>query len=390
MHMLEWKQQLASILIHFTKLFYDTLYHSYVAGTNYFFVQDSLIFTFGFCMPGKKNKYLLVWFLSLAIVLGPAYTLFDNYNYDFVENPDIETYMGLASFDFDQSPVRRYRVLVPFAAAGVNFILSPILDRVQPWTFPGPDFSLGFSFLLVNSILVALCGLLVFQLCQQFGISVPGSILGSLSFLTCRWTAYAAGLPLVDSLYLLVIIMVLLAIKTRRDSLIILAIMLGPWAKESFIFIAPLIFFFHPMKKGKLLFWFVLSGAIVFSFRYAFDQLNGFSASESIQKDLGHFDQIGPSLQRLFSFHGLYEILSIIGLWGAGFLLLIKKEFRISLKQLTPVYFYFFLGIVLVHALLSYDLARMFFLATPLLAVWYGKFADDLVKKSGLQFFQDE
>ena len=339
-------------------------------------------------MTGIKNKYLLIWFLSLAVVLGPAYTLFDNYTYNFQENPDLETYIGLASFDFDQSPVRRYRVLVPFAAAGTNFILSPILDRVQPWTFPGPDFSLGFSFLLVNSALIALCGLLLFRLCRHFDISITGAILGTLSFLTCRWTAYAAGLPIVDSLYLLVIMLVFLAIRARQDSLIILAILIGPWAKESFIFIAPLVFFFYPMRKGKLFLWFVVSGVIIFCFRYAFDALNGFPVSESIQKDIGHFDQVGNSLERLFSFHGLYEILSIIGLWGISLLLLIKKEFRHALGTMTPSYFYFFLGIVLVHALLSYDLARMFYLATPVLAVWYGKLADALLNGTGIPKFR--
>lgn len=335
-------------------------------------------------MSGIKNKHLLIWFLSLAVILGPAYTLFDNYHYDIQANPDIETYIGLAEFDFDQSPVRRYRILVPFAAAGVNVILSPVLDRLQPWTFPGPDFSLGISFLLVNTSLIALSGMLLFLLCRHFAISVPGAALGTLSYLTCRWTAYAAGLPLVDSLYLLMIIMVLLAIRMKQDVPLILAILIGPWAKESFILIVPLIFFFYPMKKARLLSWFVLSGALVFLFRYGFDHVNGFSFFESIQKDVGHFGQVSESVKRLFSFHGLYEILSIAGLWGIFFLLLLKREIRSQVHESTPLYFYIFLGIVLVHALLSYDLARMLYLATPVLAVWYGMLADETGKRLSL------
>jgi hypothetical protein len=327
-------------------------------------------------MVEKRNKYLLIWFLSLAVILGPAYTLFDNYNYDFDLNPDLKTYLGLSEFDFDQSPVRRYRVIVPFTAAGVHFLLSPVLDKVQPWTFPGPDFSLGFSFLLVNSSIMALAGLLIYLLCRDMGGSVLGSTIGLLSFLTCRWTAYASGLPMVDSLYLLVIAMVLYSIQTKTHWMAIAAILIGPWSKESFLFIAPLLFFFGPIGKGKQVGWFLLSGMLVFAFRYLFDISNGFAFEESIAKDMSHFEEVKNSVSRLFSFHGAYEVFSIIGLWGVSFLLLIKKEIRQYLHQSTPAFFYFFLGIVFLHAMLSYDLARMFYLAIPVLAVWYSLLFD--------------
>src|SRR5687767_11158232 len=101
----------------------------------------------------QKKKWIdrLVLFLfCFAILFGPAYALFDSFNYDFVASPDLGNYLGLAEFDFDQSPVRKYRVIIPFLAAAVNFVLGPLFSALEPDTFPGPDFSMCMSFFVVN------------------------------------------------------------------------------------------------------------------------------------------------------------------------------------------------------------------------------------------------
>ena len=206
-------------------------------------------FTYRFDFQNNtKLENLIVFLFCFAVLLGPAYSLFDSYNYDTVANPDIKTYLGLANFDFDQSPIRKYRVIVPFIASGIDFLFHPIFSKFAPNTFPGPDFSLCLSFLLVNCILMSIFGLLVYQLSKAFGCSRNATVVGLLSVLTCRWTMYIAGLPLVDSLYLVIIAMTLLGIKTKNTTLIVVTIFLGPWAKESFLFVAPLIFFFFSCK----------------------------------------------------------------------------------------------------------------------------------------------
>lgn len=321
-------------------------------------------------------EYLVLFLFCLAIILGPTYALFDSYNYDLIANPDIKSYLGLANFDFDQSPVRKYRVIVPFLASGVHFVFGPLFNAFAPDTFPGPDFALCLSFLVVNSFFVSVFGVLVYYLCRDFGVSVFASIVGLLSVLTCRWTSYIAGLPLVDSLYLVVIAMVLLGIKTKNSRLIILAIFIGPWAKESFVFIAPLIFFFSTVPKWKQLIWFMLSALLVFTFRYFLDKYTGVPFGEGIRTDINHLANIPASLKRLFSFHGAYELFSIIGMWSLLFFFLLNKEIRQSVKQKTTLYMLLFLLVVFVHSILSLDLARMFFLATPVTAIWFALIAD--------------
>lgn len=323
---------------------------------------------------------------SLAVILGPAYALFDSFHYDPAEHHDLTTYLGLANFDFDQSPIRRYRVIVPMLASGIEWLFGSFFARVEPWYFPGGDFPLGISFLLVNSLIMALAGVFVFRLSRAWEASVPAAALGLIAVLSCRWTAYMAGLPLVDSLYFLIVVLVLYALKTGHKKLLILTIFLGPWAKESFLFIAPLIFLFGPVNRWKQTLYFLLSGLLVFAFRYGYDSLLGLPFTESLQADFSHFGIILRSLQRLFSFHGLYEIFSIVGIWGLLLLLpLFLKTFRQKVKPLFSTEILLFLGIVLLHALLSTELARMFYLAMPVLAVLYARIADQLWKELPLK-----
>ena len=327
-----------------------------------------------------KFKYFVLFVFSFAVIFGAAFTLLLNYKYDIVTNPDLKTYLGLANFDFHQSPVRRYRIIIPFLAAGVNYFFSPVFTFLKPWNFQGSDFSICMSFLVVNCIIMSIFGVIIFRLCKLYGASAFGSLIGLLAVLTCRWTPYFAGIPCVDSLYLLIIAMALLGLKTKNNKLIIAVILIGPLAKESFIFIAPLLLVFSNMNKWKLVGWFLLSAIIIFSFRYYFDIINNLSINEGLKSDFEHTGNISSSLHRLFSFHGIYEIFSIFGIWGVLFLLLLVKGFRNGIQLQMPAYILFYLVIVLIHALLSTELARMFYLAIPVIAIWISAISDNFLK----------
>jgi hypothetical protein len=322
---------------------------------------------------------LVLFLFCFAVIFGPAYALFDSYNYDTIANPDLKTYLGLANFDFDQSPIRKYRVIIPFLVSGVNYIFGPVFSCIAPQSFPGPDFSMCMSFLIVNSMFMSVFGMLVYHLCKEFGSSRLAAIIGLLSVLTCRWTAYYAGLPGVDSLYLVVAAMTLLGIKTKNSKLILLAIFIGPWAKESFIFIAPLLFFFSSINKWKQLFLFAVSGILVFSFRYYLDMFSHATFGLGLKNDFAHLNNIFVSLKLLFSFKGIYGIVSVFGVWGLLFIFALNSRIRMALKQKTTLFLLVFLFIVLVHIVISSDIARMLYLATPVFAIWFSTITDKLI-----------
>jgi hypothetical protein len=318
----------------------------------------------------NSGKQVLLFFFFLSMTLGSSFALFSDYIYKEAANPDIDTYLGLSHFDFDQSPIRRYRVIVPFLAAGLHSILHPVLSVIQPNSFPGPDFGMGFCFLVVNNLIMAGAFLLVFKTARFKGLSFMFSMLSVLFILSCRWTLYVCGLPLVDSLYFLVLSGVLYAIATQNTAWSYAMIFLGPWAKESFIFIAPLLFFFGPISKIKQVPYWLLSAIVIFTYRYVYDHWVGVPIEESMTRDLAHFGFIGESLQRLFSFHGVYEILSIVGLGGVSFLLLWNPQIRSEWKKQVRSYEVLYILIIVFHALLSTDLARMFYLTMPVLGIW--------------------
>lgn len=315
----------------------------------------------------ESNVFLFIAFF--AILFGPAFGFSDVY--DHISNVDVQTYVGLSEFNFDQHPVRRYRVIIPMLAAGIHFVFEPILDLLSPHDFPG-DFSRIMSFVFVNTMFMAGFAVLLFRIVQ----TVVGknnywpAFLGVVSVLTCRWTMLFAGSALIDSLYLVVLGLLLLGILRKELWLVVVAIYLGPWAKEAFIFFVPLLVFVDKKHWLKLIVHLVVSGILIFGFRYFFDQAIGAEFGESLDRDLSHFAVVPLSLQRLFSFHGLYEIFSIGGVWNILLILgLCIKEVRSLFKNRLGMMWWVLTACVLIQALLSYELARMFYLLTPLLAI---------------------
>jgi hypothetical protein len=327
----------------------------------------------------KKYKLaILVFVFSLAIIQGISFTLMNNYNESM--GSDALIYMEMAKGNFDQNPIQKYRVVVPMLAAGINFIFGGLFEKIKPWSFER-DFSLFVSFWIINNIIVAFFGLVTFLLCRAYNISLMGSILGLLVLLTCRWTAYMAGLPLIDSLFCLVSALALLGIKERNNNIIIFCILIGPWAKESFIFVAPVIFFFSSLNKFKQVGWFLFSGFLVFTFRFYFDQYTGTTMGDSLRGDLSHLSNFYKAIFRLFSFHGIYEIFSVTGLWiilPCYLMISNMQRFKGQLKELNW-YMYAYLLCVFVQAIISEELARMFYLALPVLSVCVALSIDSLI-----------
>jgi len=318
--------------------------------------------------PLKVDSNLFLFLVFLAVIAGLAFGFADVY--DHMSNVDVQTYVGLSEFDFDQHPVRRYRIIIPMLASFIYAILGKIFCLLAPNDFPG-DFARIFSFVVVNSAMMAAYGVLLFRICQ----TIVGedrywaAMIGVVSVLTCRWTMLISGSALVDSLYLVVLGVLLLGILKDQIGLLILAIYLGPWAKEAFVFLVPLLLFTERKYYPKLLLHLLLSGLLIFSFRYIFDWYIGADMGQSLSRDISHFSEIPKSLKRLFSWHGVYEVLSIGGIWNVFLLIGIfqNKIRRMYRKHFTPLWM-LLIVLVVFQALLSTELARMFYLLTPLLA----------------------
>jgi hypothetical protein len=321
----------------------------------------------------------LVFFFCLAAISGPAMATV--FAFDISQAPDCNSYMGLANLDFHQTAVRRFRVIVPFAAGGLNYLLGGVLNKLAPVYFKG-DFGLPFSFFIVNSLLTAYFGLLIYRYCKAYGVGVYMALLGTLVMLTCRYTAYIAGLPMVDSLFCVVVAMSLLGIKERNTSILVWAIFLGPFAKESFIFIAPIIFFFSHIPKRKLFIYFLLSGILVFSYRYVYELYAPPTIVSGLAADLYHLNNLVREIPHLLSFKGFYKLASNPGLWAMipVLALLFCKGFWTRFCEQAGAYMLWFMISVMVQVLLSGSFERMFYISMPFWAVLIAISSNELKK----------
>ncbi|MES2618582.1 MAG: hypothetical protein V4613_11930 [Bacteroidota bacterium] len=325
------------------------------------------------------SEPVAVFFFCFAVIFGPAITvLFAN---DLSQFTDCNTYIGLAHFDFEQSAVRRYRVIIPFIASGLDYIGSGVFDKLAPTHFVG-DFSLPFSFFLVNTTIMSLFGCMIYRYCRAFDTSRFAAVIGTLFMLSARYTAYFAALPFIDSLFCLIIAMTLVGLKEKNTKMLLFCLLLGPFAKESYIFIAPMIFFFGAFNKRRLLGWFALSGLLVFSYHFLYDYYYPPAVVGWFKAEIYHFYFLKKGLAMLFSFYGLYKIAINIGFW---ILLPVIAAYyspalRLQLKKYCDARFFYFAGAIVLQMLLSLSMERMFYLMMPVLAVIMAMSFDELRK----------
>ncbi|MDB5271673.1 MAG: hypothetical protein JWO58_40 [Chitinophagaceae bacterium] len=332
-------------------------------------------------------KNLLIYFFSFALLLGPAYNTYLDYNYS--NNPDCNTYMSIANGEFkDQSLIRRYRILVPFTAKVVAYPFERIYTKLWPHRATS-EWPLRMGFLMVNMALMSFVGLAIFHCCKAYDISDTGSLLALIAVLVGgRWGNLFAAIPITDSLYLLVLCGVIYALKKNNYIALSLCILIGPLSKESFIFVAPFIFFLSSLSKFKQLALFAIAGSIAWTIRYVIDAQAGSSMGESLASDTGHFSYIGDSILRLASVRGLGELATVLGLFS--FVLLAGftggKAAINSWTQHLDKIIWWFIPVILIHVLLSGEAARMIYAGAAAWGIMIGLIWDHhplLVKVKG-------
>jgi hypothetical protein len=315
----------------------------------------------------RWRQRLLVYLLALGVLAGPAYTMY--VHYDFSHSLDTRSYLSMARGQFEGvSVTRRYRVLVPAVAAAVAWPLEQAYARVWPQRATS-DWPLRLAFYLVNMALLATLGVVVFETCRLYGATPAAAALAVVAVLCSRWAVYIAGLPLVDSLYMLVFSLAFYAPRARSAGALVAVLLLGPLAKESFVFLVPwLLMFGRPaLSWPKQLAGLMLGGTIALGVRYWIDARIGAPPAESVSNALDHVHNLVYSLQRLLSVKGAGELFSVFGF----FWLVLLAGWRGRRHWLAPLGWPAagLVAVVLAHMFLSGDLGRMGYLGAPVFGV---------------------
>lgn len=326
-----------------------------------------------------SKRWLVPWLLAVAVLAGPAYPMY--VHYDFAHSRDTLTYLSIAKGEFRGTSVtRRYRMAVPAVAAAVAWPVEQVYARVWP-NRPQSDWPLRLAFYLVNTALLGLFGAVLYRTARHYGTSGAAGLAAG-GVLTSRWAVYAAGLPLVDSLYCLTFALALYGVAARARWALIACLLLGPLAKESFVFVVPWVLWFGrptlgwPAQLGLL----VVSGGVVLLLHRWIDAQAGAAAADSVQNAFHHFENVAYSLQRLFSPKGIGELFSIFGFFWLIPLVALRRG-RKWLRHVGPAAWWLLVPVG-IHMLLSGDLGRMGYLAAPTFVVVCA-LAADVVRGAG-------
>lgn len=319
----------------------------------------------------RWREWVLVYLLALGVLAGPAYTMY--VHYDFSHSLDTRSYLRMARDEFeDVSVTRRYRVLVPAAAGALAWPLEQVYARIWPQR-AATDWPLRLAFYVLNTLLMAGTGLVLYETCRLFGAAPAAAALAVVAVLCSRWAVYITGLPLVDSLYMVVFALAFYAARSGSKGALVAVLVLGWLAKESFVFLVPWLLLFGRRALGwpAQLAWLTLGAALAFGVRHWIDTRIGAPPTESVQNALNHFENLGYSLRRLLSVKGIGEIFSVFGFFWLILLLGLRGGTARRTQWLTPLGWSgaAFVGVVLAHMFLSGDLGRMGYLAAPVFAV---------------------
>jgi hypothetical protein len=283
-------------------------------------------------------------------------------HYDFSHSLDTRSYLRLAAGRADSvSITRRYRVLVPAAAGLLARPVAVVYGRIWPQR-PAGEWPRRFAFFLVNCVLLSAAGATWWRAARLAGAGAAAVGVALLAVLSSRWAEYAAGLPLTDSLYLLVFGLGYYA--WRR----------GPgagWAVAVALLLGPLARYGRPALgwRGQAL---ALAGGLVAlaAVHYFIDKAAGAAPTESVSNALAHVENITYSLRRAASPKGLGELLSIFGLFTLPVLAaLLRPAGRRALAPVLGAAEAAMLLVVAIHMLLSGDLGRMGYLFAPVFTV---------------------
>lgn len=294
------------------------------------------------------------------------------FDYDLSEAVDQKSYWGMAHGDFNTSPHRKYRFIIPLLAAAVNRIIQTVAHLFNRDALSG-DFSMKASFYLVNLTVCALWCTLIWKFCRAYGQSWLGALFGLLTVTTSRWTAVHTGTPHVDLLYCLAIACTLYGIRARSSEFLYAAIFLGPFSKELYIFVAPVLLFSH-WPKWKTILWILVAGILVFVSRFVIDAITQQPVSRSLEAGLHIFSYIPSQVARLKITGYWIELFATLGLWWVMPLaakLLVEKLPRIRRFVREPYIIAFLLSAAW-QLVFHGEYARMSYILMPVYAVVVG------------------
>ncbi len=321
-------------------------------------------------MSRPLSATCLVFLLLTALLASNGYVWLTNH----VRFSDEHSYLLMAQGRLGEvSTFHRYRVVVPLLAGA----LARGLQGLRQLGGEAGGAALGFAFYLLNTLLLALGGTLVYRTARAVGAGFGAALGGAAVVLSSGLATYLAGSALVDSLAWLALAALFYALAARHGALLWWAMVLAPLAKEQLLLLLPVALYY-----GTFLSWprrlaaAGLAGGALWLLHYLLDiwyplpphnQLTDMGAvvASHLRNHVAH--TLGQlltvrGLSAVLAVFGLFTVLPVLGLAGG------RAARRSWLTRLPPA-----TGAVLAcvggFVLLSGEISRMLFFAGPCFGV---------------------
>ncbi len=321
--------------------------------------------------PGLLRGWLIPYFFFTGLLFGLAYVPYQHFD---LEDPrgsnDAQSYMAIARGDQEAVvPTHRYRVLIPWAVR-----LGASITQKTPSPEEGDTSGTKLRlilFLLTNTTIVGLAAVLLFRMVLAYVPNVGAAALGALVLIANRYTIQLAGLPMVDSLYLLALAAGFYALRTGSRGWLAFAILLGPLAKEQFIFVAPIIFVFSPLSRTATAGLFGLSLVPVVLLRMVVDAGVVGGQDDQVAQVWNHIQKLVILMSNRAGLRGIVEMATV---YGPFWLVLAVgclggAEARRSWTRVVDAPLWWLLPAVLIQMVLSGNVGRMALFSFPMMAV---------------------
>lgn len=282
---------------------------------------------------------------------------------------DTKSYLEMSNGNYNVNVVHKYRFVTPLAVYTVKRIFN-ISNDFNIHIF----YAINFSITIISSFL-----LYEFLLCH--GTTIFGGVIGSIFFLTSR-VIVNAQVPLADSIYFLVIILIVYLISLHKYRTLYFILPLLAVMKENILPIALLVFLRKDFLKRNEILLFTLSLCtsvlIAYYVRMYIDIHSTQSTSHVDFFDVvyRHIALMKDNIVDAMSLKGVNDIFSAFGLlYVLVFYALIKN--RKSASEID-MFVWGLLPLSIVYSLLSGNIGRMLFTAYPLIILIVIKYLDQV------------
>lgn len=157
-------------------------------------------------------RTIILWMILASVLYGASYQQFRMVtvlpNMDVGGLSDSISYLAMSHGNYDVSPARRYRPVIPW--------LASLVQKVLAYNIKDSDQRDKLSFYLVNFIFSLATAVLLQGIFGRIGFKWELQLLGSILFLTSRINVMSVGSPMVDSLYFFAIAVIVYLILCEQ------------------------------------------------------------------------------------------------------------------------------------------------------------------------------